>query len=347
MCQKKVSVVVPIYNVEKYVVQCIDSILKQTYKNIEIILVDDGSTDESAKLCDLCGKRDNRIKVYHKTNGGLSDARNYGINKASGEYIIFIDGDDYVHKEFIKSLVVALENGNADMSICSFSYVGTIDEELSKMKSPIQTEIISSDDFLKNKLFGYNYWYWVVAWNKLYKRNLFDKIRYPLGKQNEDEFVIHEIVSNCNKIACISRPLYYYVQRNTSIMGKSVSIKNYDAVEAMFKRGIFFKKYPEGEEYSYFCLLKGLDFLEGISIRYIKSGKILLDREQKNRIMELQKDFDFVYGLSNDGINRCKKYLNKKECNKLSIARKNLMLAIYPSIIHRMLKKILNPFKWE
>lgn len=235
-----ISVIVPVYNVEKYLCKCVDSVINQTYKNLEIILVDDGSPDSCGKICNKYANKDARVKVIHKENGGLSDARNIGIDAAKGEYLAFIDSDDYIAPEMIETLYNYISRDGSDMALCNFTYV---DEKFIEIKdrnsdSPIQNELISGEEALK-KLTERKSWYYVVAWNKLYKRCLFEKIKFPKGKVNEDEFVVHHIFYKCNTISCVKNSFYFYVQREGSIMSAASKLKKMDAVEAFYDRVIF------------------------------------------------------------------------------------------------------------
>lgn len=206
--------------------KCIESIQKQSYSNLEIILVDDGSTDKSGALCDNYALNDDRIKVIHKENGGLSSARNVGIEKAKGQYISFIDGDDYINQEYIQKMYRTMKTEAADLVICNFELVdsqGKHTERLSTGEKHVGDILlmdmtVDSTEIL-NKYYsepdGFAY---VVAWNKLYTKSCFEEIRYPKGKIHEDEYVFYDIIFQLKKIVCLSEPLYYYVQREGSIM---------------------------------------------------------------------------------------------------------------------------------
>ena len=236
-----ISIIVPVYNVEKYLNRCIESILKQTYESFELILINDGSTDNSGNICDEYSENDNRIKVIHKENGGLSSARNAGIKAANGEHIVFVDSDDYVHEKMVEDLYKSIIENESDMALCNFTYVNELGDELEdrNVESPINNEILTSYDAL-NRLSSSKSWYYVIACNKLYKKTLFDDIEFPYGKCHEDEFVAHKIFDKCKTISCIKKPLYYYVQRSDSIMGKQYTIKRLDAVEAFVNRTQYF-----------------------------------------------------------------------------------------------------------
>lgn len=237
---KKVSVIIPVYNVEKYLEECIESVLKQTYKNLEIILVDDGSKDNSGNICDEYAKKDERIKVIHKTNGGLSDARNAGIDIAKGEYITFLDSDDFIEEDMYEFLVKNIEKANADISVCQVYYVYK-DSKQTTHTPDVYLEMNSCDAIKYVNMLGY---YTVAAYDKLYKREIFEGIRYPVGKVNEDWYVICEVFDKANKIVYSSEPKYNYRKRKGSITDdKKINLGMMDASKQCLE---FVKqKYPE------------------------------------------------------------------------------------------------------
>lgn len=242
MKQPLISIIVPVYKVEKYLGKCIESILAQTYKNIEVILVDDGSPDSCPAICDRYADKDNRVVVIHKQNGGLSDARNAGLDIARGDFISFVDSDDFVANNFCEVLLKAINKENADLAVCNYLRVdenyNLIQEK--NMELPFKNECITSEKFMQG-YFGKCGWYYVVVWNKLYKKSLFNNLRFPYGKQHEDEFLIHHFMIRCKKIACIENALYYYVQRGNSIISQK-SIKNMDLGDALIEQYKFAKK---------------------------------------------------------------------------------------------------------
>lgn len=217
---KLITVIIPVYNVKPYLSKCLESVGKQSYKNLEIILVDDGSDDGSFSICKEFSKRDSRIKLYHTKNLGLSHARNVGLDHANGEYIVFVDSDDYIHENMISTMMDKAED--ADLVICNYKKV------LNDTKKEIpQDAKCLKDDSWNYKQFWEHYYlknlnvFCCVAWNKLYKRKLFKNIRYPINEIHEDEYIINDIVSRCNKIKIINDVLYCYVQRGNSIMHNS------------------------------------------------------------------------------------------------------------------------------
>ena len=210
-----VSVIVPVYNVEDYLEECVRSIIAQSYKNLEIILVDDGSTDGCPSMCDALQKNDSRIAVIHKKNGGLSDARNVGLDIASGEYVCFVDSDDYIDGKYVEKLLVALESTGADMSVCG--YVNVRLDGTKDINEKPERAILNTDKYWEVFLLQMHISF-VVAWNKLYKKSIFDDLRYAKGKINEDEIILLDLLKKCKSISVISDFLYYYRQRPDSIM---------------------------------------------------------------------------------------------------------------------------------
>lgn len=236
-----VSVIVPVYNVEKYLEECLNSIVTQNYAHLEIILVDDGSTDSSSHICDKFAKKDNRIEVIHKKNGGLSDARNIGLKRAKGEYILFVDSDDVISNNMILELYNSIIQENADISVCSFDHFKNTlpnrnqkNDHIYVSESGPQSVASIYDNTLKNASF--------VAWNKLYKRKLFTKykILYPYGKINEDTFVTYKVLYYAKKVVFINQNLYHYRDRKGSITNQPFSLKNFDAFEAKKECILFF-----------------------------------------------------------------------------------------------------------
>ena len=231
-----VSVVVPVYKVERWLDRCVRSIVRQSYQNLEIILVDDGSPDGCPALCDAWVVRDGRVRVIHKANGGLSDARNAGLDAMHGDLVAFVDSDDYVEPNYIEKLVDSLMRNNADIAI---STIHREDENGRYVPAPypyggedLTSEwVMTAHDCMKDMRMVM-----IVAWNKLYCRRLWKEIRYPVGKINEDEFMFHRVLEQCNKIVLIPDALYHYVARTDSIMHTKYSVRNLDGLEAHIDR---------------------------------------------------------------------------------------------------------------
>lgn len=218
----KVSVIIPVYNVKDYLETCIKSVINQTFRDYELILVDDGSTDGSGILCDLWKQRDRRIRVIHKENGGLSDARNKGIDVAKGDYLTFIDSDDYVNPEYIRYLLDIAEKNDAEISMCKFQIVYDSDY-IQKDQIQDHLEVISGRDAVIRRFINQDVQF-VTAWAKLYKSSLFKEYRYKYKKYHEDEYLTFKLLFESKKVVRSDLMLYYYRQRSNSIMGQMKKI---------------------------------------------------------------------------------------------------------------------------
>lgn len=235
------SVIVPVYRVEEYLERCINSIINQTIKNIEIILVDDGSPDNCPKICDKYAKIDSRIQVIHKKNGGLSDARNVGIDHAKGKYIAFVDSDDWIESNMYEELIFAAEYYNSEIAECSFRYIYS-DKSVDEMGKTGGYVLYNNLEALKSEMeWGY---FKCVAWNKVYNAVLFqDGKRYPVGKYHEDEFFTHKVFYEAKQLVYVDKILYNYEQSRTdSITGMPFNENNLDVLEALQERMEFFKE---------------------------------------------------------------------------------------------------------
>ncbi len=240
--QPLISVVVPVYNVEKYIHKCVDSIINQTYKNLEIILVDDGSPDNCPKICDEFAKNDKRIKVIHKQNGGLSDARNVGIEVAKGKYITFIDSDDYIETNYVELLYNTINDDKSDISIGSHKVIYDSGKIIDKSTS--ERTILNPKEVLKRILYddGID----LSAWGKLYKLNLFKDIKYPVGRLFEDSATTYLLIDKANKISINSCVIYNYIIRNNSITNSSFNLKKLDLITSTREMNDYIlNKYPK------------------------------------------------------------------------------------------------------
>ncbi len=281
-----VSVVVPIYKVERYLDKCVNSIINQTYSNLEIVLVDDGSPDNCPVICDEYAKKDSRIRVIHKANGGLSDARNVGIENSEGEYICFIDSDDYVHEDYISKLLTGALNNDADICVCNFYYVnekGKIWERKQKY-----AKVFSSTEALKD-IFTTDQNTEIVVWNKIYKRDLFIKynIRFPKGKIHEDNFTTYKLYDKANKVVLISDNLYYYLQRENSIMSV-FDERRFDLLQAVDETKTYFKNNKVLKPYLMYYEVLMLLFLFNNMIKFNYNGKM---RQEIKNIIKNKKKF--------------------------------------------------------
>lgn len=196
MSSNLVSVIVPVYKVEQYLNRCVSSIIKQSHTNLEIILVDDGSPDRCPQLCDEWALQDSRIKVVHKENGGLSDARNVGLKKASGNYICFVDSDDYVSTKFVETLYELIHLYNTDMSAVSLKEVFSMEQE--NIVSACAGNIVFEGEAALKELFS-NDTFSNYAWNKMYKRELFDNVEFPVGRKMEDLGTTYKLLMRAKK----------------------------------------------------------------------------------------------------------------------------------------------------
>ena len=241
-----ISIIVPIFNVEKYIHKCINSIVDQTYRNLEIILVNDGSKDNCGAICDEYAQIDNRIKVIHKENGGLSDARNVAIDIVTGHYITFIDSDDFVEADYVEYLFKLIQKYSADVSICNINK--TLEEKYTQENitndiQHIYTEQEAIEQMLYQKLFD------VSACAKLYKAELFKTIRYPKGKYYEDLATTYLVFDKCTKIVYGSLQKYIYIVRENSITTSQFSIKRMELIDIAEEMLNFISaKYPDIEK---------------------------------------------------------------------------------------------------
>lgn len=274
-----ISIIIPVYNVEKYLQDCVDSVRKQTYKNLEIILIDDGSTDNSGKMCDEYKKQDARIKVFHKSNGGLSDARNLGLEKATGQYVYFLDSDDILPQCAIEILLyICLEN-KADVAIAGYEkFSNRIPQEVDTNKLE-DSEVLDKIEAIRRMLlqngFGHE------AWGKLYKTKLWKCEHFPKGKLYEDYATTYRIINQCDKVAVLKGNLYWYRIRNGSIMKSKLNAKNMQLLDIAEEVTSYLKREIPELEYEA-CYLQ--------MVIYLKLMKQILDngfssfKEEQKRI---------------------------------------------------------------
>ncbi len=210
--ERKVSIIVPVYGVEKYIDECVASLIQQTHRNLEIILIDDGGKDRSPEICDRYAATDDRVHVIHKPNGGAASARNAGLDAATGEYICFVDGDDVVHPDYVRHLLTEAENSSADIAVCGFY-------DLTKAGAAAvscgDTGVHSREEFLVRFLRD---WSCSLLWNKIFRRETIGLVRMAEGHKVDDEFFTYLVVMNCRKVVVTDAPLYYYRIRRSSVM---------------------------------------------------------------------------------------------------------------------------------
>ena len=283
---KKVTIIIPVYKVEKYLRECLDSIVNQTYKDLEIIIVDDESPDKCPKICDEYAEKDTRIHVIHKHNGGAASARNTALNQATGEYVCFVDSDDYIRNDYVEQLINHIEKYKADVAVCSFEYLYKNRRE--KDCFNIEAKIYDQKAYLKEFL---NNWTCSLIWNKMFKRELINGIRFEEGHKIDDEFFTYKIILNANTIVQIPHILYTYRMRGSSVMNDMKSGKK------RLKDQIDFLKVRYNEIKKGQPTLKRV-YLEHMADNYIQFFRSeLMDVEIKKYIKQAIKEnlFDFIF----------------------------------------------------
>lgn len=232
MIDKPISIIIPVYNVEMYLDRCIESVINQTYRNLQIILVDDGSTDTSGRLCDSYADDDNRIRVIHKDNGGLSDARNVGIDVATGNYIMFVDSDDWIREDCVEILAKALQYSKKKISVCE--YLKTNKWKISEVSKEIDV-VDFVEEWTIEEAYRHLFLYKKIdnsACAKLYERSLFREIRFPVGKLYEDQFTIYKLFHVAQGIVYVDQKMYFYYNRPGSIQNENFTLRKMDELEA-------------------------------------------------------------------------------------------------------------------
>ncbi len=232
MSKPVISVIIPVYNAELYLRECLDSVLRQTYRDLQIILVDNGSTDNSGAICDECDVKDSRVQVIHKKIGGPSSSRNAGLAAAEGEFISFVDSDDMISPVFMESLLLP----GADVTQCGYT------SDLKRLKRDPVTVFESMDGFeMSEKLCTEGALVNTVVWSKLWRKECFDGIRFPEGRIYEDEFVTWRTFWGVKHIARTGAPLYYYRRRSGSLMNSREAAHSIDGVDALRERFTFYE----------------------------------------------------------------------------------------------------------
>ncbi|XVG94919.1 glycosyltransferase family 2 protein [Eubacteriales bacterium KG125] len=268
----KLSVIIPVYNIEKYIERCVESVVAQDYTNIEIILVDDGSKDKSSNICDELSKKYDCVRVIHKSNGGLSDARNVGINEASGEYIVFIDGDDFIEQNMLSALMKFCNTNQYDVVGCHHKddYDGNIINSDREIISFDCRGVEALEYLLEGKLIP------GTACAKIIKKNLLDNIRFPIGKTYEDVFFTTELLLKTKKAHFTTESYYHYWHRTNSITTENYSDKNWDIIE--------------GYKFAYDKIMEEAPHLEKqVLFRLYWAHFIVLDRMLMSGIQEDQE----------------------------------------------------------
>lgn len=302
--EELISVIIPIYNVGKYLDKCIQSVVNQTYKNLEIILIDDGSSDNCPEMCDEWAQRDTRIKVIHKKNGGISETRNVGLAAATGQYIGFVDSDDYIVPQMYEKLYWEIRDKDAAIAMCNLE---KIKEDGTKipLSSPVKSEVFSGKEGLK-KILKTGSWYYIALWNKLYTREVLEGITFPVGKIHEDEFAFHRIYYRASKIVSIEEKMYNYLQRPGSIMNGEQRIKHLDAIESICDRVYFYKEY---RLMNYSAELS--ERLKHIYRTYRTSIPIYTLIKNRKRVYEIDEMFKDCYSMCVDSMNKKERFIFK------------------------------------
>lgn len=275
----QIDVIVPVYKVEAYLHQCVDSILMQTYTDWHLILVDDGSPDSCGEICDEYAKKDRRITVIHKENGGLSSARNAGLDIATADYICFIDSDDYVHPEMLEKLYERVTECDADIGICNICRVDETGKAIDSMNNntPFVEEIWPGIKAFEKVYQPYGYYY-IVVWNKIYRREIFRDIRFPLQKLHEDEAVFHQMFFEAKQVVCIQDKCYYYRQRGGSLVTVQNIKDKIDLIEALWQRNEFserndFKVLGDGTKASLWYVTMSLDEVSNVDKQMVNLNR--------------------------------------------------------------------------
>ena len=315
---EKVSILVPIYNAEKYIQRCLDSIISQTYDNLEIVLIEDGSKDNSLKIIEGYGEKDKRIKIVPIENNGVADARNKAVENATGEFLTFVDSDDYIEKDYIETLYKNLKKYNADIAVCNCTNVmEETGEKIHKSFGISKVKEYNNIEAVEN-LFYYNFLRH-SPWGKLYKKEVWNNIRFPLGKNYEDLAILYKLFLNTKKVIYIPEEKYNYVIRQGSIVHNE--IRKLD-VEAILE---YSQKILEDITQNYPELVPAAEYLVSylsLSLwRKIPNGKY---KEYDEIIKKNLKNYRFAV-LKNKKVNKKQKvlfwlsYLGKK-CYKFMIS---------------------------
>lgn len=283
-----ISVIVPVYKVEPYLDRCVQSIVDQTYTNLEIILVDDGSPDNCGAMCDSWAEKDSRIKVIHKENGGLSDARNAGMAAASGEYMAFVDSDDWVDKQFISVMYQAIVVTGADIAACDILMTENQDS-VATGSTEFSLAVCTPEEAIEDITYGRRFR--AVVWNKLYKRNVLAGEYFSVGRYHEDEFFTYRILDKATVLVFADQILYYYYQRSGSIMG-SVSVRHLDAFDAYLERLAYLKKkYPRiyVRDKMQFCVSCVMHYRDALTLTIPETSEV------KKRLVAYRKCVTFEF----------------------------------------------------
>ncbi len=295
--QELISVIVPVYNVKPYLEKCVNSLLKQSYSNYEILLVDDGSTDDAGILCDKFAETSKKVTVIHKKNGGLSDARNVGIGHAKGMYVVFVDGDDFVSEHYLKTLINIVKENDAEIGICDIAHYYVDKNNKSAFKESAETRVFNSDEAIECMLYQKDFL--VTACAKIFPRKFFDDILFPVGMLFEDSAIMYKLFNKATRVAYNYSQIYAYVHRDDSITTKRFTQRDLDILKICHQMSEDLKCKGKNVNkamisyYSSACLRVLLNAPDEIEFdeakekckRYLrKNGKIvLLDKNARNK----------------------------------------------------------------
>jgi len=290
------SVIIPAYNQAEFIGETIQSVLNQSYSNFEIIIVNDGSTDDSNIICNKYLAMDNRIQVINQRHQGVSAARNRGLEAASCSLVSFVDSDDYVHPDYIKNLYELIVRYNADITVCDSFIIRGYSHAIEVRGEKTIVEL-TSNDALK-MLLEEREKHIVTCWNKIYRKELFSGLNYPEGKIHEDEFITYKLLHRAKRIILLDQKLYYYCIRDGSIMQQDYSFKRLDMLDAFEERALYFKRY----EFENFYIRSAYKYLAAIASHYDKIANSSISEEEvlkalKQRFIRFLKINDITYSL--------------------------------------------------
>lgn len=282
MGQQKISVIVPVYKVEAYLDRCVQSIANQSYRNLEIILVDDGSPDNCPALCDAWAERDSRIKVVHKQNGGLSDARNAGMAIATGELMGFVDSDDWITPDMYQHLYDLLDADGSDIAACGVEMVWE-DGTPSRLLTKSGCCVLDQEDAMRAII--EESWLKQPVWYKLYKTALIRDIPFPVGKYHEDVFWSYQAVARAQKVSVSDKVGYYYAQRSGSIMGEGYSLKRLDSLDAKVLRLAYIREhFPQLLSLAQCDLHFSCIYAMQMCLQHLSTAELAIAREKIKKI---------------------------------------------------------------
>lgn len=319
----KISVIVPVYRVEKYICRCVDSILAQTFRDFELILVDDGSPDRCGAICEEYAEKDPRVRVIHRENGGLSAARNSGIAWAlansESRYFTFIDSDDWVHPQFLEILLYSLEVSGAEASMVGRVYTDTFSSDMRLFETRPEPELFSGEDLFLSREWDFNY-----AWGKLYRKEDFRELRYPEGKNFEDVFTTYQVFFSVNKIALTDAELYFYFRNEEGISHSPWNPKELVIFEGMRQQMAFYQAngYPRAYEKEHWLYLNHYAY----QLSRIRENKADLEqnrhyvRQLRREMMNIIRDSNGKYNRKNMPQCYAAAYPRLTECRRLADA---------------------------